>query len=193
MMTKITGRGKFTAHLALLAIAAIFAASAYASQGIEEIMLSITSPEDIAQFFFQEFTYTTNLPDQAHSPEETIESRSGDCEDFAILASEMLTRMGVENHVLVIRFRGISVAHAICVWKGKNGLYSFISNRELHHTGQRTVEGAVRKFYPDCETIASIDPKMYSTGGSGRGISAARQYRGAGLLTNLDPRFSAGL
>lgn len=164
-----------------------------ASQGMEDVMQSISSPEDIAQFFFQEFTYAMTLPDRAHTPEETIKAMSGDCEDFAILASAMLTRMGVENQVLIIRFSGMKVAHAICIWKDKSGYYNFISNRELQRTGQRTAEGAVMKFYPDCQGLASINPRTYIGGNGSTDISNAKSYRGADLMTNLDPRFSSDI
>ena len=177
----------------ILAIAAIAASTAHASQGLDEAMMSVRSPEDIARFFSQKLTYTMTLPDRVHSPEETMEARSGDCDDFAILASEMLTRMGVENQVIVIKFRDLNIMHAVCVWKDKNGFYSFISNQEFQRTGQRTVEGAVRKFYPDCAAMVVINPKTYVRSSPSSGISSARAYRGSDLMTNLDPRISAGL
>lgn len=176
----------------LLAIMAAVVPFAYASHGVEEAMSSVRSPEDIVRFFSEEFTYTMTLPDRAHSPEETIASHAGDCEDFAILASAMLTRMGIENQVFIIKFNDLKIMHAVCVWKDKNGFYSFISNKELQRTGQRTAEGAVRKFYPDCSTIASIDPQMYVKTNTSE-MSVAKSYRGSDLMTNLDPRMSRDL
>ena len=178
----------------LLVIIAAAAPLACASQGLEEAMQGIRSPEDIARFFFQEFTYAMTLPDRAHTPEETIEAMSGDCEDFAILASAMLTRMGIENQVFVIKFSDLKIAHAVCIWKDKNGYYNFISNQELQRTSQRTAEGAIRKFYPDCQALVSIDPRTYARDSSGSSeIANAKSYRGADLMTNLDPRFSSNI
>jgi hypothetical protein len=177
----------------LLLFIAAAAPLACASQGLEEAMQGIRSPEDIARFFFQEFTYTMSLPDRAHTPEETIEAMSGDCEDFAILASAMLTRMGIENQIFVIRFSGMKVAHAVCIWKDKNGYYNFISNRELQRTGQRTAEGAIRKFYPDCQDLISVDSRTYASDSSSTEISIAKSYSGSDLMTNLDPRRSVGI
>jgi hypothetical protein len=178
---------------AILVIIAATAPNASASQGLEEAMSGIRSPEDIARFFSQEFTYAMTLPDRAHSPEETMESMSGDCEDFAILASAMLERMGIENQVLIIRFSGMKIAHAVCVWKDKNGYYSFISNQELQRTNQRTAEGAIRKFYPDCQGLASIDPHAHVRDSGSSEIASAKSYRGADLMTNLDPRGSSNI
>ena len=177
----------------LLVFIAAVAPLACASQGMEEAMQGIRSPEDVARFFSQEFTYAMTLPDRAHTPEETIESMSGDCEDFAILASAMLTRMGIENQVLIIRFSGMKIAHAICIWKDRNGYYNFISNRELQRTGQRTAEGAVMKFYPDCQGLASIDPRTYTSDNGSTEISNAKSYRGSDLMTNLDPRSTSNI
>ncbi len=175
----------------VLFIIAAAAPFAYASQGLEEAMSGMRSPEDVARFFSREFTYSMTLPDRAHSPEETIEAMSGDCEDFAILASEMLTRMGIENQVLIIRFSGMKIAHAVCIWKDKNGCYSFISNQKLQRTSQRTAEGAIRKFYPDCQALVSIDPRTCARDSGSSESSNAKSYHGAGLMTNLDPRLSS--
>lgn len=131
------------------------------AQSLEEAMVGIRSPEDLVSWMSKELTYVMTLPGKMHLPEETLQKRSGDCDDFAVLASTMLTRMGIANDVIIIRFRKLSVAHAICIWKGKNGYYNFISNCELHRTGRKTVAAAIKRFYPDCEAIASIDPKMY--------------------------------
>lgn len=173
--------------------AAAFPSEARALQGVEEAVASVRSPEDIAKYFANGFTYTMNLSDRAHSPEETLESRTGDCDDFALLASAMLTRMDVENQVLVIRFRALSAAHAVCIWRGRDGMYNFISSMELVRTGQSTVEGAIKKFYPDCETIASIDPKMYVKHSGSGSVSSSKPFHGADLMTSLDPRSSIGL
>jgi hypothetical protein len=179
---------------AVMAIAAaMLALPALASQGVDEAVTCVRSPEDIARFFSREFRYAMTLPDRVRSPEEMLETRSGDCEDFAILASEMLTRMGVENQVIIIKFSGLRIMHAICAWKGDDGFCNFISNQEFQRTGQRTVEAAVRKFYPDCAGMAVIDPKRYVKESGGGGISSAKAYRGSELMTDLDPRTSTGL
>ena len=173
----------------LIGFAAIMIAASpgHAIQGIEEAAASISSPEDVASFFAQEFTYEMTFPDRAHSPEEIMESRTGDCEDFAILASAMLTRMGVENQVVVIKFAGLRVAHAICIWRNRGGTYDFISSQEFYLSGQKTVEAAIKKFYPDCSATAVIDPRTYAAR-RGSGMAGAKSYVGAGLMADLDPR-----
>jgi hypothetical protein len=178
----------------LLVVMTALVPLAFASQALEEAMSGVRSPEDIARFFSQEFTYTMTLPDRAHSPEETIQAQTGDCEDFAILASAMLSRMGIESQVIVIRFSGMKIAHAVCIWKDGNGYYSFISNQQLERTRQRTLEGAIRKFYPDCQSFVSVDPHTLAAADSGSSeISRVKSYRGADLMASLDPRMSVGI
>jgi hypothetical protein len=195
-------RGARTAAAAAFLVAVPIAAALFptaagataALRCVDDAVAAVRSPDDIADFFSREFAYTMTLPDRAHSPDETIEARTGDCEDFAVLASVMLARMGVANRAVVIKFRGLRVAHAICIWKAPNGLYNFISNRELVRTGKDTVEGAIMKHYPDCESVTDIDTGAYAEGGRAHSASQdSRNYRGAELMADLDPRLGVGL
>ena len=132
------------------------------SQDAESVFHSIRSPEELALWLSEEFLYRWRLPDKTQTLGETLHSKEGDCEDFAVLASSALTRIGIPNEVLVLRFRDLKIAHAICVWQGKNGLYSFISSQELIYTKKETIEGVIKKFYPDCEKIGRKSDRIYS-------------------------------
>ncbi len=193
MKTAIRARVKLSPFLAVLAIMVIAVTYAHASQGVDEAMMMVRSPEDIARFFSREFTYTLTLPDRVHTPEETLETRTGDCDDFAVLASAILARMGIESRVLIIGFKDLRMAHAVCIWKSSDGFYSFISSRKLQRTGTRTVKDAIMKVYPDCDSIASIDPQTYTRDSLASEISPAKSYRGAGLMAPLDPRMSSDI
>lgn len=152
--------GHMKAPAALMALM-LYAQTACATQAFDEAAMNVRSPDELASWLSQEFSYTMLVHGRTHSPDETIRARTGDCDDFAVLASAMLTKMGVANEVILIRFKKLSIAHAICVWKNGDGNYNFISNRELYRSGKKTIEELVKKYYPDCEAIASIDPKMY--------------------------------
>ena len=132
------------------------------SQDIEDVAYSIHSPEELASWLSRDFLYQWKMPDRAQGPQETLDLGAGDCEDFAILSSSILTRLGIPNEVLVIQFAGLNISHAICIWKGKNGKYSFMSNRELYRTGENTVQAAVKKFYPDYSKIVKKHARIYS-------------------------------
>ena len=123
------------------------------SQGLEGIPDSVRSPQALVNWFASEFKSHLELIDEWQSPQETIGLKKGDCEDFAILASEVLKHLGVDNDILIVKFASGRIAHAICAWKDKNRNFSFISNKKLFHTGEKTIECVIEKYYPDWETI----------------------------------------
>ncbi|MCM8761591.1 MAG: transglutaminase-like domain-containing protein [Candidatus Omnitrophica bacterium] len=145
----------FAALLVLMSLTSAALAASHTAN-LEELARSLRTPEEVARWMSEELTYELKLPDEPRSPHQTLLARCGDCDDFAKLASVILARMGIENEIIVIRFKGLSVAHAICVWRENSGPYSFISNRELQKTDQDSVEKLVRKFYPDYESIESV-------------------------------------
>lgn len=127
---------------------------------VENIPSNINTPMALEQWLANEFKYVMEVNhDDWQSPEETIRSKKGDCEDFAILASRVLALWGREGQMIIIHFRGLNIAHAICIWKEENGLYSFLSNRKLHRTGERSIRNAISKYYPDWKSITFIDEK----------------------------------
>lgn len=131
----------------------IFTAHAYPESG-EGVFSRIHSPEELVEWLREDFQFVMKIPDHPQSPVETAHLKTGDCDDFAKLASTVLGRMGIPNEVLLLRFEGLkNILHAICIWKNKDGTYSFMSNQKLHHTGKHNIEEAVKKFYPDCEKI----------------------------------------
>ncbi|MFC1590459.1 transglutaminase-like domain-containing protein [Candidatus Omnitrophota bacterium] len=74
------------------------------------------------------------------SPEETLERKYGDCEDFAFLNAAVLRIFGYRAKVLVMAMlpevKAVGSAkgdHAICVFE-KNGRYYWLDNHELKET-----------------------------------------------------------
>ena len=123
------------------------------AEGVQGIPSYIRTPEELVKWFQEEFSYRLNFPDTPKSMADILNSMGGDCEDFAFLASEFLNSSGLSNDILVVNFKGLNVAHAICMWKAENGEYSFISNKKLHHTGEKDLIAAVEKYYPDWENV----------------------------------------
>jgi len=126
-------------------------------QSLDGLPLSVTSPEKMALWFKNEFKMHMRIPDEPQSPGETIAFKSGDCDDFACLASVILSRLGIPNSVIVIEFEGLEIAHAICVWKNHHGTYNFISNRRIYRTGDRRVIEMIRRHYSDWRRITFVD------------------------------------
>ena len=113
----------------------------------------IASPEDVAAWFSHDFTYQLRLPKYPQTPQETINAKAGECDDFAALASEILKRLGISSSVAAIYFKESSFGHVICIWQGKDGTYNFISNRVIYYTGETTMDGAVKKIYRGVKRI----------------------------------------
>lgn len=148
-MQKMTGRVKAILSIVLFLIVV---PSICFGQNIAIQASVINSPVKLAQWFNQEFTYETEMPDYWQSASETIDRKKGDCEDFAILAQSMLKKMGVKSEIAIVKFEGISQEHAICLFK-KGNYYSFISNQQLIETGATTIRDAMNEQYPDWESV----------------------------------------
>jgi predicted transglutaminase-like cysteine proteinase len=116
----------------------------------------VNDPLSLAAWLANEFRYEMEFPNRWQAPSDTIKKKKGDCEDFAALASSCLNRLGIENKIALLKFDGLNLSHAICIWKDSGGNYSFISNRKLKHTGETDINRAVKKYYPDCVKITFL-------------------------------------
>ena len=127
--------------------------------GLVGIPQTINTPEALTKWLSAEFRYRLEIIDEWQTPEETISSREGDCEDFAVLVSSMLTGMEIESNIAIIEFSGLDSSHAICIWKDEYGQYNFTSNKTLYRTGKENITSAIQAYYPDWSRIVFTDEK----------------------------------
>ena len=120
------------------------------AQEVCNLPAEVKSPTDLVTWYANEFEYRMELWDDCQSPEKTIATRTGDCEDFASLTHVVLKELGVENNVYILKFRGIKTKHAVCIFKENDGTYSIISNKEMYKTRESNLEEALKRYYPDC-------------------------------------------
>ena len=149
-------------YVSMIILICFLVGNVYLESYAEDIMFlkeKIQSPHDLARWLESDFKYVFRLNDEWQTPSETINKRAGDCEDFATLDSDVLEKMGVKSHIVIIKFRGMDFKHAISIWKEKNGTYSYISNQKLVRTGIGTIEKALSVYYPDWETLTFTDSK----------------------------------
>ena len=90
------------------------------AEELTDIPSSITTVQDLVEWFSREFSYRMEVPDTWQLPDETIRSKEGDCEDFAVLASAFLGKIGVQSDIAIVSFQGLGVSHALCSWKDKD-------------------------------------------------------------------------
>lgn len=99
---------------------------------------NIQTLEGYAQWLEENIKYKNEEADYWQSPEETLERKAGDCEDFAFLNEAFLRVMGHNPKamgLLNINKRG----HAICIFV-EGDYYSYFSNMVLKRTQMRTIE-----------------------------------------------------
>ncbi|MCU0651413.1 MAG: hypothetical protein MUC39_00505 [Candidatus Omnitrophica bacterium] len=119
---------------------------------VEDVASFIHSPEELSEWLPQNVQYELEMPDYWQSAEETLKRHKGDCDDFAILSSAILSELKIPNQVLIIKFRGISLSHAVCAFKSGE-FCAFVSNGQIISTKAYLIRGAVEEAYPDWETI----------------------------------------
>lgn len=135
---------------------ATLAAPAY-SQNMALIPAHIQTPEQLVSWFGSSFKYEMVLPDRPRSYDELMSERTGDCDDFAFLASLFFSQNQTSHQMLIIRFKGLSAAHAVCAWSNENGSFSFVSTKEIYRTNEKDVLKAVEKIYSDWDSVSVLD------------------------------------
>lgn len=146
-------------NLSVITLLVCVSVSPCVAQELNGIPRSIQKPEEIARWFSSEFEYQLKFPNKPQTPEETLALKSGDCDDFASLATTILAQNGIKSKVIIIKRHGLDIMHAICIYKNEDGVYDFISNTKLEHTGESDLVRAVAKFYPDWKKIMTTNDK----------------------------------
>ncbi|MDD4877140.1 MAG: transglutaminase-like domain-containing protein [Dehalococcoidales bacterium] len=83
--------------------------------------------------------------DWIQSPELTWYRRSGDCEDYAVLAIALLKQIGIEGQLLSVICEDKQLSHAVCIFL-QDGEYSYFSNSRLVTTDKTQVEEIVARI-----------------------------------------------
>lgn len=119
---------------------------------------SLQSPDAIAKFLWKNFRFEEDQvnfgkAEYWQSPEEFMNNKAGDCEDFAVMAKELLTSIGKKSFILNIY--GKKFAHTICVFV-ENGKYQVIDMTEVKKYNASSLEELMSKVYPHWETGAIV-------------------------------------
>ncbi len=98
----------------------------------------ITEISDFAKWLSENTSYINDpAGDVWASPIETLKKQSGDCEDFAFLASRVAVLLGYEPHILILSNRESS--HAVCAFE-MDGSFVLFNNNRLQKTGARSLK-----------------------------------------------------
>ncbi len=136
MKNYIAATGRFAVSLALLLLFMSAQANAQNfSRTLSLVHLSqeLKTPQDVAFYIWRNFQFEKDRrqfgrEEYWQSPAEILETRKGDCEDFALFAVEMLKLSGLKS--FVINLYGSQKPHAVCVFK-QNGKYGAIDGKNV--------------------------------------------------------------
>jgi hypothetical protein len=116
----------------------------------------ITSLESFGQWLERNFTYQRDINgDSWANPEETLERKKGDCEDFAILARAVLKVLGYQSKIIVLQLNQ-QAAHAICLFQ-VNGYYCWFDNAILRKTSARSLGSFIEGMAANGNLVAMLE------------------------------------
>jgi len=105
-----------------------------ADSPLDSVARSHPTPERLAGFLGAHLTFQEDLSlfgqqDYWQSPEEVFTRGRGDCEDYALLASDLLARQGVHSFLFSL-YGKKGYAHTVCVFM-EGGRYSVLNQARL--------------------------------------------------------------
>lgn len=110
-----------------------------------------TTPKAVAAFLKQTFTFQRDQDifgevERWQSPEEFLARQTGDCEDYALLARDLLVRNGIEAYVFSL-FGDEGYAHTVCVFV-EDGRYNVINQDKIRYYRAKSLEAVASQMYP---------------------------------------------
>jgi hypothetical protein len=138
---------------------------------IDQLAERYTTPKAVATFLRKEFTFKRDTDlfgqiDWWQEPEEFLLRRAGDCEDYALLARELLARNWIKAHVFSL-FGYDGYAHTVCIFVDEQGRYNVINQDKLRYYRAPSLEALAAQIYPGW-TFGGIAER---DGGRGRFVS----------------------
>ena len=148
-----------SASLAAALFCAAAAPQAASEPGRAESLLdsaarSASTPEQLARFLNAHLTFQEDLSlfgqaDYWQAPEEVLVRGRGDCEDYALLANDLLKRQGKKSFVFSL-YGPKGYAHTVCVFV-EGGRYNLLNQDRLIRTQAASLEELAGKLCRDWE------------------------------------------
>ncbi len=109
------------------------------------IVNNIVSFEDYGRWLQKNIKYKRDeAGDRWSTPEETLQNKCADCEDYAFFNEAVLRVLGYQPKVLAMG--GLGFHHAICVFE-QGGRYCWIDNTELKTTKAESISEFARHLF----------------------------------------------
>ena len=119
---------------------------------LDQLARTYTTPKAIAAFLHHGFTFQRDEElfgeaDRWQAPEEFVARKTGDCEDYALLARALMRRNGIEAYVFSV-FGKEGYAHTVCVFMDARGRYHVIDGDTLRNLHVKSLDAVASWLYP---------------------------------------------
>lgn len=136
------------------------------SLSFRQIAQELKTPEDLARFLWRNFIFEEDQTqfgreEYWQTPEEFLNHRKGDCEDFALFAQQVLRLNGIPAILLNV-YGGDS--HTVCIFK-ENGKYQLLDGTDVHHLDADNLRDLVGFVDPFWKKGAIVAPSETSNQG----------------------------
>jgi hypothetical protein len=93
------------------------------------------------------------------TPEQTVNDKGGDCEDFAFLSKHILEDLNYKNvKVIILRNRKYKMlGHAICIFREKDRTWGIMNNQFYDTTKEKDLPNMLKAEFPDYDTAWETD------------------------------------
>jgi hypothetical protein len=110
-----------------------------------------TTPKQISEFLTSHFTFQSDVElfgqvEYWQRPDEFLARRKGDCEDYAVLAKELLVRNGYEAYLFSL-FGLNQYGHTICVYRDREGRFNAINEARHYRYRVSSLEDVATQMF----------------------------------------------
>ena len=154
---------------------------------LDQLAGTYTTPKAIATFLRTNFTFKRDEElfdesDRWQSPEEFVARKTGDCEDYALLARTLLRRNSIEAYLFSV-FGKEGYAHTVCVFVDASGRYNVIDGDALRNLHAKSLE-AVASWLSPAWTFGGIAEQV---GAHGQMVKQLTNSHPAAFYASTDP------
>lgn len=119
---------------------------------LDQLAATYHTPGAIATFLREAFRFQRDEDlfgevDRWQSPEEFLQRKTGDCEDYALLAQALLQRNGIESYVFSL-FGAEGYAHTVSVFVDEDGRYNVLNEGKLRRYRANSLEAVAAEINP---------------------------------------------
>lgn len=134
---------------------------------VESLAEQLNTPAAVVWWVHRNIWYKSDwevwgVPDYWQTSEETLELRSCDCEDMAVLFYDILMAKKIPAVILAVYKQG--EGHAVCIYKYNDNLYLADTGRNIRLDKNASVQDICQYIYKDWRIYRLYDTKHIKNG-----------------------------